>query len=213
MRKVLFVLLLLSSMFVQSQNAGRSGFTAVQNIEKFKQDFAVQNAKMTSVKSAFTQEKTLTLLTEKIVSKGDFNFKRADKIKIAYTSPYQYILIINGDQMITKDQQKESHVNTSSNKLFRQVNRIIIECVQGTILTNKDFTAKIYESQSQFLLKLTPQSKAIKEFFESINITLDKKDYSVDEIELNEQGGDFTVMRFSNKQLNVPINDDVFTLR
>lgn len=210
MRKVLFVLLLLPAMYAQAQKAG---FTAVQNVEKFKQDFAVQNAKMTSVKSSFTQEKTLTLLTEKIVSKGDFNFKRADKIKIAYTSPYQYILIINGDQMITKDQQKESHVNTSSNKLFRQVNRIIIECVQGTILTNKDFTAKIYESQSQFLLKLTPQSKAIKEFFDSIIITLDKRDYSVDEIELNEQGGDFTVMRFSNKQLNVPINDDVFTLR
>lgn len=207
---IVVFLVLVCPIAIQAQKAG---FTAVQNVEKFRQDFSVQNAKLTSIKSTFTQEKTLTLLTEKIVSKGDFYFKRADKIKIAYTSPYQYILIINGDQMITKDQQKESHVNTASNKLFRQVNRIIIECVQGTILTNKDFTVRIFESQSQFLLKLTPQSKAIKEFFDTINITLDKRDYSVDDIELNEQGGDITLMHFSNKQLNVPITDDVFTLR
>jgi outer membrane lipoprotein-sorting protein len=216
MRSLIFLFFFVSIAILnaEAQKTGQtSGFTAVPNIEKFKQDFAVQNAKLTSIKSSFTQEKTLTLLTEKIVSKGDFWFKRNDKIKIAYTSPYQYILIINGDQMITKDQQKENHVNTSSNKLFRQVNRIVIECVQGTILTNKDFSVKIFESQSQFLMQVTPQAKAIKEFFSVINITLDKNDYSVDEIELNEQGGDLTRMHFSNKQLNIPVNDDVFTLR
>ncbi len=210
MRSV-FVLMALS--IVVHVQAQKTGFTPVQSIEAFKKEFVVQNAKLTSVKSLFTQEKTLTLLTEKIVSKGEFYFKRSDKIKISYATPYAYTLIINGDQMITKDQRKESHVNTASNKLFKQVNRIIIECVQGTILNNKDFSVKIFESPSQFLLQMTPQTKAIKEFFETINITLSKHDYSVDEMELNEQGGDVTRMLFTQKQLNVPVSDEVFTLR
>lgn len=207
------ILIFLMSIISVSAVAQSAGFTEVKNIEQFKNDFAAQNAKLTSIKSSFVQEKTLTMLTEKIVSKGEFWFKRNDKIRIEYKTPYSYLLIINGDQMITKDNQKESHVNTSSNKLFRQINRIIIDCVQGTILNNKDFSVNVLENQTEFQVQLTPQVKAIKEFFQTITLTLDKKDYSVSDLLLLEQGGDTTRMRFSNKQLNTSIDDAVFTVR
>ena len=210
MRKILIFLLVTGAVSVSAQ---QTGFAEIKNVEQFKKDFATQNAKLNSIKSSFEQEKVLTLLTEKIVSKGEFWFKRNDKIRIEYKTPYTYLLIINGDQMITKDNQKESHVNTSSNKLFKQINRIIIDCVQGTILNSKDFSAKVFQSQSQFQLQLTPQTKSIKEFFQTITITLDKKDYSVSELELLEPGGDTTRMRFSDKKLNLPIDDAVFTVR
>lgn len=210
MRKLLILFL---SIITFSATAQKDGYKPVQNVEQFKKDFATQNAKISSVKSSFVQEKTLTMLTEKITSTGDFCFKRSDKVKIEYKTPYSYLLIINGDQMITKDSQKESHVNTSSNKLFKQINRIIIDCVQGTILNSKDFTVKVSENQKQFLVQFTPQTKTIKEFFQTISLTLDKSDYSVSELELLEQGGDTTLMRFSNKQLNTKIDDAVFTVR
>jgi len=207
------LLILVLSIGTFSATAQREGYKPVQNIEQFKKDFAAQNAKINSVKSSFVQEKTLTMLTEKITSTGDFWFKRSDKVRIEYKTPYSYVLIINGDQMITKDSQKESHMNTSSNKLFRQINRIIIDCVQGTILNSKDFSVKVLENQNQFLVQLTPQTKTIKEFFQTISLTLDKSDYSVSELELLEQGGDTTVMRFGNKQLNSTISDSVFTVK
>lgn len=207
------MLLFFMLMIAGSVTAQQTEFTEVKNVDQFKKDFEAQNAKLTSINSTFVQEKTLTMLTEKIVSKGDFWFKRNDKIRIEYKTPYSYLLIINGDQMITKDNQKESHVNTSSNKLFKQVNRIIIDCVQGTILNNKDFSVRVFQNQSQFQLQLTPQTKTIKEFFQTITITLDKKDYSVSELELLEQGGDTTRMRFSDKKLNTLIDDAVFTVR
>src|SRR5690606_20284956 len=136
MRRILLVWLLCIAFAGTAQKAG---YTVVQNVEQFKKDFTAQNAKLSTIKSTFVQEKTLTLLTETIVSAGEFWFKRNDKIRIEYKTPYRYLLIINGDQMITKDNQKEHHMNTSSNKLFRQVNSIIIDCVQGTILNSKDF--------------------------------------------------------------------------
>lgn len=207
------MLLFFMLMIAGSVSAQQTEFSEVKNVDQFKKDFAAQNAKLTSMNSTFVQEKTLTMLTEKIVSKGDFWFKRNDKIRIEYKTPYSYLLIINGDQMITKDNQKESHVNTSSNKLFKQINRIIIDCVQGAMLNNKDFSVKVFQNQSQFRLQLTPQTKTIKEFFQTITITLDKKDYSVSELELLEQGGDTTRMRFSDKKLNTLIDDAVFTVR
>lgn len=210
MRRILIVLL---SVITLSAAAQKEGYKTVLDVEQFKKDFTAQNAKINSVKSVFVQEKTLTMLTEKIVSSGEFWFKRSDKVRIEYKTPYRYLLIIHGDQMITKDSQKESHVNTSSNKLFKQINRIIIDCVQGTILNSKDFTVKVSENQHAFLVQLTPQTKTIKEFFQTISLTLDKSDYSVSELELLEQGGDTTRMRFSNKQLNTKIDDAVFTVR
>jgi outer membrane lipoprotein-sorting protein len=188
-------------------------FTAVSDVSAFKNEFAIQSKKINTISSDFIQEKTLTLLTEKIISKGKFWFKRSDKVKIEYKTPYVYTMIINGDQMISKDGSKETHMNVSSNKMFRQLNKIIIDCVQGTILYNKDFSVKVFESASLYRIQLTPSTKMIKEFFQTILVHIDKKDYSVSIIELNEQGGDTTVMRFTNKQFNNSLGDAVFTLQ
>src|SRR5690348_13247437 len=119
MRSPLVTLLLLISSFAFCQNWKR-----VENVEAFKKQFEMESKKIASIKSDFVQEKTMTMLTEKIVSRGQFSFKRADKVRIEYKSPYSYLLIINGNQMISKDGNKESRMNVSSNKMLRQVNRI-----------------------------------------------------------------------------------------
>jgi outer membrane lipoprotein-sorting protein len=188
-------------------------FKPIKNTEAFKKEFASQSQKVTSIKSDFTQEKSLSMISEKIISKGEFWFKRKDKVKIVYNSPFSYLMIINGNQMISKDGSKASRVDASSNKMFKQINKVIVDCVQGTILSNKDFESRVFESNDQYLLKLSPQIKVMKEFFSSINVTVEKKDYSVAVIELIEQEGDKTVMKFSNKQINATINDEIFTLR
>jgi outer membrane lipoprotein-sorting protein len=209
MYRFLFCFLVL----VEGTAYAQGGFTAVSDVSAFKNEFAIQSKKINTISSDFIQEKTLTLLTEKIISKGKFWFKRSDKVKIEYKTPYVYTMIINGDQMISKDGSKETHMNVSSNKMFRQLNKIIIDCVQGTILYNKDFSVRVFESASLYRIELTPSTKMIKEFFQTILVHIDKKDYSVSIIELNEQGGDTTVMRFTNKQFNNSLGDAVFTLQ
>ena len=208
MRNYIFFLLSLISVGGWGQN-----FKPVENTGAFKKRFEEESKKVTSIKSDFTQEKVMTLLTEKIVSRGEFSFKRADKVRIEYKTPYSYLMIINGNQMFSKDGSRQSRVNVSSNKMFRQVNRIIVDCVQGTILYNKDFSADILENEQVYSLELTPQTKTLKDFFQLIRIQIEKKDYSVSVIELNEQGGDKTTMRFSNKHFNQTLSDEIFTLR
>lgn len=209
MHKLSFIFFILVSLSSHGQS---TGFSAIQDIESFKKQFALQRAKITTIKSDFVQEKTMTMLTEKIVSKGEILFKRDNKVRIEYKTPYEYLMIINGDQMISKDGDKETRMNVSSNKMFRQVNRIIVDCVQGSILNNKGFSVTFLESASAYRLELTPQNKAMKEFFQSINIVMERHDYSVSVIEMNELGGDKTVMRFTNKHFNNPVSDEAFTL-
>ena len=162
--------------------------------------------------SAFTQEKILTALTEKIISRGNFKFKRINKVRIEYTSPYRYLMIMNGDKMLVKDDQKENRINVRSNKLFQQINRIMIDCFQGTILSSEDFTVKVYENRSNYLLEMTPVSKTLKEFFTTIVLLVEKEDYSVKSIDMNEPSGDKTIMTFTEKKINTSLSDAVFAL-
>ncbi len=50
-----------------------------------------------------------------------------------YNQPFQYLMIMNRDNVYVKDGQKENKVSSKSNKLFQQINRITVDCVQGNI--------------------------------------------------------------------------------
>ncbi|HEY8934055.1 MAG TPA: outer membrane lipoprotein carrier protein LolA [Cyclobacteriaceae bacterium] len=190
-----------------------TGYSTVADLASFKKQFAIEAKKIQSIKSAFVQEKNLSVLAEKITSEGNFNFKRENKVRIAYEKPFSYIMIMNGDQMLVKDNQKENKVNVKSNKLFQQVNKIMVDCVQGTILDNKDFTVRVFQNDKNWLLEMTPVGKSLKEFFQTILVYADKHDYSVSSIDMREPSGDNTLIRFTNKELNTAISDAIFAIK
>lgn len=192
--------------------AQHTGYKPVTDLNAFKNHFASESAKVISIASDFTQEKTLMALTEKITSTGKFWFKRNNKVRIEYLRPFTYLMIMNGDKLLVRDNEKENTINVKSNKLFQQVNRIMIDCVQGTILDSKDFTTKVFEDDKVYLLEMTPASKTLRGFFQTIILTVEKKDYSVDSIVMNEPAGDKTVISFKNKKLNEQVGDSVFAL-
>jgi outer membrane lipoprotein-sorting protein len=187
------------------------GYKAVSDLDGFKQKFTAGSEKIQTVASQFTQEKTLVALTEKITSQGKFWFKRSNKVRIEYIKPFTYLMVMNGDKVLLRDGTKENRVNTQSNRLFQQVNRIMIDCMQGTVLTSKDFTARVFEDNSSYLLELTPTGKALKSFFATVVLVVEKNDYSVRSMEMNEAGGDKTTLVFTDKKLNTPVDDSTFT--
>ena len=97
--------------------------------------------------------------------------------------------------------------------MFEYINKIIIDCVQGTAMNNKDFSSKVYENENEYLLVLSPLKKDLQEFFSSIRIYIEKKDYSVHKMDMSEPSGDNTVITFVNKQFNVTIPDEIFAIK
>jgi len=212
MRKNLFILIvmLLTGFAV---NAQYTGYSAVNDMAVFKTQFSAAAQKTTSIKSDFVQEKNLGMLAEKIISKGKFWFKKDNLVRMEYNQPFQYLMIMNKDKVYVKDGQKENTVSSKSNKLFQQINKITIDCVQGTFLNNADFKSKVFENKAGYLVELTPTAKGIKDLFKTIVIAIDKKDYSVNSIQMNEQSGDDTFIKFSNKELNTNIPDALFAIK
>lgn len=186
------------------------GFQPVKNLQVFEAALSKTNAAVNTISSDFFQIKNLSLLADKIKSKGKFFFKKEDKVRIEYTSPYSYLLVMNGGQILVKDEQKTSKVNTKNSKTMQSVNRIMIDCMRGTVLNNPDFKAVAYENGTTYLLSLIPANEAMKKMFKSIDVYLNKKNFDVDRLTMNEQGGDFTEMNFVNTQHNIALSDALF---
>lgn len=195
------------------QVAAQSGFKPVSDLEGFKKQFAKAAQQTQSVKSDFVQEKHLSLLADKIVSKGKFWFKKENRVRMEYASPTYYLMIINGKNVRIKDARTDKSISTGGNKLFEQISRITADCVQGNVLNNADFTTKVLENGTQYLLQLTPVAKGMKQFFSRIELLVDKKDLNVAKIVMHEASGDRTEMTFIKRELNAAIPDEMFALK
>ena len=99
-------------------NAQVQGYTKIVDYASFKTQFALAANKTTTIRSDFTQEKNMSMLSEKIISKGKFFFKKQDKVRMEYLTPFSYLMIINGSKVYIKDGQKENTISTNSNKIL-----------------------------------------------------------------------------------------------
>ncbi|OJW77355.1 MAG: hypothetical protein BGO69_18410 [Bacteroidetes bacterium 46-16] len=204
------VLFILFAVVVYAQP---KGYQAVKNVSSFQSSLSQANNAKQTIASDFAQVKHLSLLADKIKSKGKFYFKKQDKVRIEYTSPYSYLLVMNGGQLMVKDEQKSNKINTRNSKTMQSVNRIMIDCMSGTVLQNPDFKVASFENGQSYLLSLEPVTDAMKKMFKQIDVYMDKKNFDVSRLTMTENGGDYTDMDFSNTQHNIALNESLFKVK
>lgn len=206
--------LMLAGLFcVLLTKAQYPGFRLVADATAFKKEFASVSGRTNTIKSDFVQEKNLSMLSEKIVSKGKFWFKKENAVRMEYTSPFQYLMVINGSKVYIKDNQKESQMSSRSNKLFQSMNKLLMDCARGTVFDNRDFSVRLFEGTDQYLAELTPVSRDMKGFFKKINLVMKKKTYLVSKVEMYEPSGDNTTITYSNQELNTNLPDALFAVK
>ena len=209
MFKLLIFTLLLAPLFLKAQ----AGFAPCKDEVTFRKHYADASKKLNTLKCNFVQEKSISMLKNKLVSYGEFSFKKNAMLRMEFKQPYAYLFILNGENVYILDNQKKTQVSTGSNKLFKKISQITVGSVNGEILSGGDFKSRIFESESQYLLELTPTNKEIKGFFTQFHIFIGKSDNLVDKIEMSETSGDKTVLTFKEKQINTPLSDALFSLK
>lgn len=209
MYKLIVLLTLTVSLSALAQNKPLDA----ASINRIKEGVA-QAARTTSTITAdFTQEKEMTILKDRILSSGKFYFKKEQLLRWEYTHPFSYTIAIRGDNIAIRDDGVVKEFNTQTNKVFTEVNRIIVGSVRGTLLDDPGFKTTYVQSNGHYIVRLSPLSSALQESLLEIVIYLNKSDYTVEKLEMIEPAGDFTRITFSGKQLNQPISNEIFDLR
>ena len=108
MRKIVLTFYTLVSVLMVT--AQHKGFQPVADMNGFRNAFSTASSAIHSITSNFTQEKNLSLLSEKITSKGKFWFRKENLVRMEYQQPFKYLMIINGNNVYIKDGQQENRI-------------------------------------------------------------------------------------------------------
>jgi len=122
--------------------------------------------------------------------------------------------VFNNKNILISDDGKISSFDTQSNKMFSEINNMMVGTIQGSLFNDSErFSVKYYESDKQYLLDLEPKMAEMKSMLKTIKIFIDKTDNSVASIKMIESSDDYTKIDFINRKLNQPIIDDNFRLK
>ena len=208
MRRLLFVMLVA---FAALQSWGQTKLTPQQQnqiLEKIEKS----SAATTSMQCDFTQTKRMKLLKKEMSSKGVMYFKKDNKLRWQYTSPYDYIFILNGDKVRLKSAKSTKDIDVQKNKMFRQITGIILNSITGGGLKKtSDFQVELYKSDKGYFAKLYPKKKELKQIYQTIEIYFNPTLTMVESVVMMEKTGDSTVVKLSGVKTNVPINEKMFS--
>lgn len=150
----------------------------------------------------FTQEKSSTLFTEKVIQKGVFCYQSPKQLRWEYKSPKALTLLFD-DTKVTILTDKGAVNNP--NKMLNELGKMIINTINGTNMSdNSNFDISYTKNiqDGNYIAILKPINKKIKANYNSIKVVLNGKDYLAEKVIMNESNGDVTTIFFSNKKTN-----------
>lgn len=166
---------------------------------------------MKTMQCDFTQTKRMKMLSKDMQSKGVMYFKRPDKLRWQYTSPYDYTFIMNGDKVQIKSMKSTKNIDVQQNKMFRQITNIILSSITGgTLRTSADFTVELWQQDKSYFVKLYPKKKELKQLYQYLEIWFDPALTKVSTVKMMEKTGDMTIVNLMNTKYGVTINEKMF---
>jgi len=188
--------------------------TPMKDINGFKEKLANMSEKINTIESDFIQEKNLSILSNKIISRGDFCYRKENNIRWEYHQPYQYLIIISNDKIFIKEDKSQKQYDIQSNKMFQEMNKFISGCIQGDILKNeKEYKVGYFEDEKSYYVSLIPNAEKMRQMLNEVQIWFNRNDLTVTRIIMLESGGDYTKIEFTNKKLNTEIPVEKFSFK
>lgn len=208
MKKILSILIM-TLLFVATASAAMTRQQKQRVISQINQKVS----KLSSMTCDFTQTKNLALLNNKMVSNGRMHYKRNNKLRWEYTAPYKYLFIFNGAKVYVGNKSRKDVIDTNTNKIFKEVARIMMSTVTGTALSNSsDFSIDVADGKNLWQVVLVPKRKDMKKMFKKIALNFTKSDMMISEINIFENNNDRTNIRLKNISTNGTVNESLFAI-
>ncbi len=182
--------------------------------KEFNARLAKEAADLQSIESDFTQQKYLDVFDETITSKGKFSYKKENMIRMDYSKPLDYLIIINGSRLKIVSDGKTSTMNLSANKMMNQMQDMLTACMVGDLSRlSSDYELSYFEDNKVYLVKINPVNKNIQMYISGMEIHINKEDMSVDKLRLSETETNYTEYLFTNKKFNSLTDEKIFEIR
>ncbi len=170
-------------------------------------------SRLHSMSCSFVQTKHLSLLSDKMVSEGRMYYSQPDRLRWEYTSPYKYLFIFNGNKVYVGNDSRKDVIDTNTNKIFKEVARIMMSTVTGTALSNAaDFDTEAAEEKGSWVVTLVPRKKEMRRMFAKITMTFSKSASMISELSIYEKNGDRTDIKFKDVLSDAKVDESLFSI-
>lgn len=199
------LLLTVSFVFAQSET-----YQPVNNPEIYIGQISAMSKNTISLKCDFIQEKSSSMLSEKLISKGCMYFKTPNSLRWEYREPNQLVLIFKDEHFLIKS---NDGVTTNANRIFKEISKLIIDLMNGEELSNNNnFKSDFYTNGHTLWIKMTPKKKQIEQMFSLVELYIDSRTGKAEQIVMHEASGDNTTIHFVNVKRNAIFDNSVFEL-
>jgi len=161
-----------------------------------------------TITSDFIQKKHLDFLDNDIKTSGKLSFKAPDLVKWEYVD-LKTVFIFKDEKLYTNDNGNKSNIDIGSNKMFKQLNSLIIASVKGDMFNDAAFDITYFVDGKNSLVHFNPKEDKMAKFIKSFHITFNEKG-DVVQVKMIEPSDDYTKIVFSNKEINKTLPDAVF---
>jgi len=208
--KILLILICILCCIASLKAQTAEKFTLVSNPQEAKVIFDQIRLASNTIDADFVQEKKVDILENVIISKGKFLFKQKNSLRLEYTSPSYYLVVMAAGKMLIKDGDKKTKIDGKGSKMFSQIQNVMAGVLGGQMTDNKDFKYELYKGETNYKIRLFPQTGAIKDLLKEVEFVTNKTTLKALSMTMFERSGDVTVMKFKNVKMNTPIDDKVF---
>jgi len=169
-------------------------------------------AETETLSSHFEQEKYLEIFAEKLLSEGRFVYHKPDQLRWELLTPVASGFVLRGDQgdrwnSLSQEQESFS-VKTDP------VMGMIAQQLLAWARVDLDWLQSRYRMELQsvepVMLHLYPLDQGEAAFIEYLQIRFAADQSHVAEVLMVEQGGDYTLIRFVDVQINTELSADAF---
>lgn len=203
MRKIVY--LLLFSVFALSAQ------TKMSDVEAQALETKVKNlaASIETITSDFTQYKHLDFLSNDIESTGKLSFKTPNMVKWEYVKPYAYSVLFKNETLYVNNEGDKSNVALGSNKLFKQLNKLIADSIKGDMFDSNEFNISYFKNKADSEVHFSPKDASFSKYIKAFHLTFNERG-EVIEVKMVEPSNDYTQIVFSNRKVNQTLPDEVF---
>jgi outer membrane lipoprotein-sorting protein len=164
-----------------------------------------------TVRTRFVQEQTLVLFKNTLITRGSILVEPPSKLMWRVESPIRYVLAINGKQAKQWDGEtgKTQTISLDSNPVFSAVAEQLNAWFGGhyaQLAKEYDITRRS-EAPAVFVFVPKPDTAPAK-MLKSVAVTFREDERYIASIQIDDRGGDVTVLKFEGTEINVPLGPE-----
>lgn len=155
------------------------------------------------------QEKRISLLKEKVVSRGRIRFKAPDRIFIEFFQPEPIQMVFDGKTFLIylKEEKVAERYRIEGNPMAERFLLFSRDPFQEGLASWK----LLEDREGSLLIEVLPKGK--EPLFAKTRLWISKRDWIVTAMELIEKNGDTTLLQYFNVRVNTGLRDSDFEIR